>query len=63
MAAFLPFNENIYIGYNENEVINLFNDQKNNNIKDHDILETCFTIYVFTLCSLTVAYIWIYFII
>jgi|MDSW01.1.fsa_nt_gb hypothetical protein len=63
MAALLPFNENIYIGYNENEVINLFNDQRNNNIEDHDILETCFTIYVFTLCSLTVAYIWIYFII
>ncbi len=59
MAALLPFNENIYIGYNENEVINLFNDQRVNDRPQYDILETCFTIYVFTLCSLTVVYIWI----
>ena len=62
MAAFLPFNENIYIGYNENEVMNLVNDQRNNNIEDYDILEMCFTVYVFTLCSLTTAYIYIMFI-
>lgn len=61
MAALLPFNENIYIGYNENEVINLFNDQKDNNV-DYDVLEMCFTMYVFTLCSLTIAYIYILFI-
>ena len=62
MAAFLPFNENIYIGYNENEVINLFNDQRGNNNVDYDVLEMCFTMYVFTLCSLTIAYIYILFI-
>ena len=62
MAAFLPFNENIYIGYNENEVVNLFNDQKDNNNVDYDVLEMCFTMYVFTLCSLTIAYIYILFI-
>ena len=61
MAAFLPFNENIYIGYNENEVINLFNDQRDNNV-DYDVLEMCFTMYVFTLCSMTIAYIYIMFI-
>ena len=62
MAAFLPFNENIYIGYNENEVMNLVNDQRNNDIQDYDVLEMCFTMYVFTLCSLTIAYIYILFI-
>lgn len=62
MAAFLPFNENIYIGYNENEIINLVNDQRNNDIQDYDILEMCFTVYVFTLCSLTAAYVYLFFI-
>jgi len=62
MAAFLPFNENIYIGFNENEVMNLVNDQRNNDIQDYDILEMCFTVYVFTLCSLTAAYVYLFFI-
>ena len=64
MTTFLPFNENIYIGYNENEIINLVNDQRNNdnNNVDYDILEMCFTVYVFTLCSLTIAYIYLFFI-
>ena len=63
MAAFLPFNENIYIGFHENEVMNLVNDQRNNdNNVDYDILEMCFTVYVFTLCSLTIAYIYLFFI-
>ena len=62
MAAFLPFHENIYLGFHENEVINLVNDQRNNDIQDFDILEMCFTVYVFTLCSLTAAYIYLFFI-
>ena len=62
MAAFLPFNENIYIGFHENEVINLVNDQRGNDMQDYDILEMCFTVYVFTLCSLTAAYIYLFFI-
>ena len=62
MSAFLPFNENIYTGFHENEVMNLVNDQRGDNIQDLDILEMCFTVYVFTLCSLTAAYIYLFFI-
>ena len=62
MAAFLPFNENIYIGFHENEVMHLVNDQRGHDMQDYDILEMCFTVYVFTLCSLTAAYIYLFFI-
>ena len=61
MVAFLPFNQNIYLGFNENEIINLVNDQKGSK-DDFDTLEMCFTIYVFTICSLTAAYIYLFFI-
>jgi len=63
MASFLPINPNIYTGYNENEIINLFNDQQEHDEKNYDILEMCFTVYVATLCSLTAAYIWLQFMI